>query len=77
MDNTLLEINNLVTKYYTAEGLVKAVNGISYSLNGGDVLGVIGKSAHVLWILKLIQKPFGEIIEGQVEFKKVQFIRTF
>jgi len=61
-DNKLLEINNLVTRYYAAEGSVKAVNGISYSLNRGEVLGVAGesgsgKSAHVLSILKLIQKP--------------------
>ena len=74
-NNKLLEINNLVTRYYTAEGSVKAVNGISYSLNRGEVLGVVGesgsgKSAHALSILKLIQKPFGEIIEGQVLFEK-------
>ncbi len=61
-NNKLLEINNLVTRYFTAEGSVKAVNGISYSLNRGEVLGVVGKSgsgksAHALSILKLIQKP--------------------
>lgn len=74
-NNKLLEINKLVTRYYTAEGSIKAVNGISYSLNRGEVLGVVGesgsgKSAHALSILKLIQKPFGEIIEGQVLFEK-------
>lgn len=58
-DNKLLEINNLVTRYYTAKGSVNAVNGISYSLNRGEVLGVVGesgngKSAHALSILKLI-----------------------
>jgi len=74
-NNKLLEIKNLVTRYYTAEGSVKAVNSISYSLNRGEVLGVVGesgsgKSAHALSLLKLIQKSSGEIIEGQVLFEK-------
>lgn len=78
-NNKLLEINNLVTRYYIVKGSVKAVNGISYSLNRGEVLGVVGesgsgKSAHALSLLRLIHKPSGEIIEGQILFEKTNLL---
>ncbi len=71
--NTLLEINNLRTVFHTEDGLVKAVNGVSYSMEPGEVLGVVGesgcgKSVHALSIMRLIQIPPGEIVAGEIRF---------
>jgi oligopeptide/dipeptide ABC transporter ATP-binding protein len=73
MDN-LLEIKNLTTRFYTEEGVVQAVNGISYSMKEGETLGVVGesgcgKSVHALSILQLIPIPPGKIEKGEVWFK--------
>jgi ABC-type dipeptide/oligopeptide/nickel transport system ATPase component len=40
----LLEVNNLVTKFYTEEGVVHAVNGISYTLEEGESMAIVGES---------------------------------
>ena len=69
----LMEINNLTTRFHTQDGTVNAVNGISYSLNQGEILGVVGesgcgKSVHALSIMRLIQIPPGEISAGEVIF---------
>jgi ABC-type dipeptide/oligopeptide/nickel transport system ATPase component len=42
--NNLLEIKNLTTRFHTEEGVVQAVNGISYSMKEGETLGVVGES---------------------------------
>jgi len=68
---TLLEVKNLTTRFYTKDGVVKAVNGISYSLDEGGTLGVVGesgcgKSVHALSIMRLIQIPPGKIERGEV-----------
>ncbi len=73
MDN-LLEIKNLTTCFHTEEGVVQAVNGISYSMKEGETLGVVGesgcgKSVHALSILRLIPIPPGKIEKGEVWFK--------
>jgi ABC-type dipeptide/oligopeptide/nickel transport system ATPase component len=60
----LLEIKNLTTRFYTDEGVVNAVNGISYDMKEGETLGVVGesgcgKSVHALSIMRLIPSPPG------------------
>lgn len=70
---TLLEIKNLRTRFYTEDGVVCAVNGVSYSMNEGETLGIVGesgcgKSVHALSIMRLIQSPPGKIEEGEVWF---------
>lgn len=70
----LLEIKNLTTRFYTEEGVVKAVNGISYTLGEGDTLGVVGesgcgKSVHALSIMRLVPSPPGKIEKGEVLFR--------
>jgi ABC-type dipeptide/oligopeptide/nickel transport system ATPase component len=70
----LLEVKNLTTRFYTEDGLVCAVNDVSYALNEGDTLGVVGesgcgKSVHALSIMRLIQTPPGEIAGGEVIFR--------
>jgi oligopeptide transport system ATP-binding protein len=69
----LLSINNLKTRFHTEDGIVKAVNGVSYSMKAGEVLGVVGesgcgKSVHALSIMRLIQIPPGEIESGEIWF---------
>lgn len=69
----LLKINNLKTAFYTDEGVVHAVNGVSYEMNAGEILGVVGesgcgKSVHALSIMRLIPNPPGKIEAGEVWF---------
>ena len=70
MANTLLDIRGLVTRFHIEEGTVHAVNGISYTLPEGGILGVVGesgcgKSVHALSILRLIPSPPGKIAPGR------------
>ncbi|MGC9397739.1 MAG: ABC transporter ATP-binding protein [Anaerolineae bacterium] len=70
----LLEIKNLKTRFYTEDGVVHAVNGISYTLDEGETLGVVGesgcgKSVHALSIMRLVPIPPGKIEEGEVLFR--------
>jgi oligopeptide transport system ATP-binding protein len=69
----LLEIRNLTTQFFTHEGVVHAVNGISYNINAGDVLGIVGesgcgKSVSMLSVMRLIPDPPGKITDGEVIF---------
>jgi len=71
--NTLLDVRNLVTRFYTDDGVVRAVNGVSYVLEEGGTLGVVGesgcgKSVHALSIMRLIPSPPGKIESGEVWF---------
>lgn len=69
-----MEVKNLVTRFYTQEGTVYAVNDISYTLNEGETLGVVGesgsgKSVHSLSIMGLIPSPPGKVEGGEVIFR--------
>jgi oligopeptide transport system ATP-binding protein len=69
----LLQIKDLTTRFYTDDGIVYAVNGVSYTLEEGEVLGVVGesgcgKSVHALSIMGLIPSPPGKIEKGEVLF---------
>ncbi|MFQ5835258.1 MAG: ABC transporter ATP-binding protein [bacterium] len=70
----LLEVKNLKTYFYTDEGVVRAVDGISFDIKKGETLGMIGesgcgKSVSALSIMRLISEPPGRIIEGEIYFK--------
>jgi len=74
LNNELLNVEKLKTNFYTYEGVVKALDEISFSLNSGDTLGIVGetgcgKSVTVLSIMKLIVPP-GKIEKGRVLYKK-------
>ena len=70
---SLLEIRNLTTRFYTQDGVVNAVNGISYNVDEGEILGVVGesgcgKSVSMLSVMRLIPDPPGKIVDGEIVF---------
>lgn len=67
----LLEVKNLVTEFKTDEGIVKAVNDVSFNLYRGETIGIVGesgsgKSVTSLSIMRLIPNPPGKIASGQI-----------
>jgi oligopeptide transport system ATP-binding protein len=70
----LLEVRDLTVRFHTLDGVVHAVNGISYSLDHGEMLGIVGesgcgKSVSVLSLMGLIPQPPGRIPKGEVLFQ--------
>ena len=71
--DTLLHIDNLHTRFYTPEGVIRAVDGISLDISPGEILGLVGESGSgktvtALSILRLVPPP-GKIVEGTIEFR--------
>ena len=74
MNFPLLKVHDLRTYFYTDLGVAKAVDGVSFSLDEGDTLGIVGESGSgktvtVLSILRLIQQPPGKIETGEILFE--------
>jgi len=72
--DALLQVDNLKTQFFTQDGVVKAVNGVSFRLGQGETLGVVGesgcgKSITAMSIMRLIPQPPGKIVDGQVLFQ--------
>lgn len=77
---TLLEVNNLKTRFHTPEGTVYAVNGISFKLDEGETLAVVGesgcgKSVTVMSLLRLIPIPPGEISSGNALYRGADLLK--
>jgi len=75
---SLIEINNLKTYFFTEEGIVKAVDGVSFAIFENEILGLVGetgcgKSVTALSILGLVRSP-GKIMEGSITLKGVDLI---
>ena len=69
-DRPLLEVRNLKTHFFTQDGVVKAVDGVTFSIDDGKTLGVVGesgcgKSVAAMSILGLVSRP-GRIVEGEI-----------
>jgi oligopeptide/dipeptide ABC transporter ATP-binding protein len=69
----LLEVRNLQTQFFTQDGVVKAVDGVSFHVNRGETLGIVGesgcgKSVTSLSVMRLIPNPPGKIAGGQILF---------
>ncbi len=73
-EDVILELSGLRTHFFSREGVVRAVDGVSYHLNRRETLGVVGesgcgKSVSALSILRLIPDPPGKIVEGAIRFE--------
>ena len=69
----LLEIEDLKTHFFTRDGIVRAVDGVSFSVASGETLAVVGesgcgKSVTSLSVLRLIASPPGRIVDGRIRF---------
>ena len=76
----ILEIEDLHTFFYTEQGVVKAVNGVSYDVPKNAVVGVVGesgcgKSVTSMSVMRLIQGPAGQIVDGAIRFKSSDYKR--
>ena len=79
--NNILEIEDLHTFFFTEQGVVKAVNGVSYNVPKHSVVGVVGesgcgKSVTSMSVMRLIQGPTGQIVEGSIRFKAHDYKRN-
>ena len=76
----ILEIEDLHTSFFTEQGVVKAVNGVSYDVPKNAVVGVVGesgcgKSVTSMSVMRLIQGPTGQIVDGSIRFKSNEYKR--
>ncbi len=81
MTETILEINDLRTHFFSDEGEIPAVDGVSLSVKKGEIVGIVGesgsgKSVTSLSIMKLIPNPPGKIVGGEVNFKSENLIQV-
>ena len=79
-DSNILEIEDLHTYFYTEQGVVKAVNGVSYDVPKNKVVGIVGesgcgKSVTSMSVMRLIQGPTGQIVSGSMRFKAYDYAR--
>jgi oligopeptide/dipeptide ABC transporter ATP-binding protein len=78
LSKPLLEVRNLQTFFYTEDGIVRAVDGVSFEVYPGEVLGLVGesgcgKSVTSLSIMRLITSP-GKIVQGEIFFDGVNLL---
>lgn len=71
---SILEIDDLHVHFFTPEGVVKAVDGVTFALESGRTLGVVGesgsgKSVTALSIMRLIPEPPGKVVSGDIRFR--------
>ena len=76
--NNIVEFDNLNTYFYTDTGVVKAVNGVTFSIPEGSTVGVVGesgcgKSVTSLSLMQLVQGPSGQIVDGSIRFRTNAF----
>ena len=74
MQETVLQVRNLKTYFYTEEGTVPAVDGLDFDLHKGETLAIVGesgcgKSVTSLSILRIVPTPPGKILDGEILYK--------
>ena len=80
MSTPLLAIEDLQTHFFTRDGVVRAVDGVSYAVKAGETLAVVGesgsgKSVTALSILRLVPSPPGRIVGGAIRFEGVDLLQ--
>src|SRR5215207_7722803 len=75
-NGTILSVNDLKTYFQTEDGMVKAVDGITFELKRGETLGIVGesgsgKSVTNLSVMRLIPEPPGKIVDGDIIFNGI------
>ncbi|MEK6207671.1 MAG: ABC transporter ATP-binding protein [Chloroflexota bacterium] len=73
MAQNLLEVQDLYTQFFTRDGVVRAVDGVSFHVEAGETLGIVGesgcgKSVTALSLMRLIPQPPGKIVKGSIMF---------
>ena len=79
-ERNILEIDDLHTYFFTEQGIVKAVNGVSINIPTNSVVGVVGesgcgKSVTSMSVMQLLQGPTGQIYSGSIRFRSLDFKR--
>src|SRR3954451_17789144 len=79
MSSSLLVVENLQTRFYTRAGMVKAVDGVSFTLAHGETLAIVGesgcgKSVTALSLMRLVADPPGRIVGGSIRLDGVDLI---
>jgi len=80
MDDNILEIKNLHTYFHTENSIIKAVEGLNFSVKKGEVLGLVGESAcgktvTAHSIIRLVQDP-GKIVDGEIIFEGKNLLKA-
>ena len=78
--NNILEIEDLHTYFFTEQGVVKAVNGVSFNVPRNSTVGIVGesgcgKSVTSMSVMRLVQGPHGQIVSGQIRFNSQDYVR--
>jgi oligopeptide transport system ATP-binding protein len=76
----ILKVQDLETQFFTREGVVHAVNGVSFHLNEGETLGVVGesgcgKSVTMMSMMRLIPSPPGKVVNGTAQYQDKDLLK--
>ena len=79
-ENNILEVEGLHSYFFTDQGVVKAVNGVTFNIPVNSTVGVVGesgcgKSVTSMSVMRLLQGPTGQIVEGSIRFKANDYKR--
>lgn len=77
-ENNVLEVENLHSYFFTDQGVVKAVNGVTFNIPVNSTVGVVGesgcgKSVTAMSVMRLLQGPSGQIVDGSIRFKAYDY----
>ena len=75
----VLQVKDLKVQFATRQGLIKAVDGVTFDLHRGESLGIVGesgsgKSMTSLAIMRLVPPPNGRIVAGEILLEKPEFV---
>ncbi len=80
-EGNILEIENLHSYFFTEQGVVKAVNGVSFEVPKNATVGIVGesgcgKSVTSMSVMRLLQGPSGQIVDGEIRFHAYDYERN-